>query len=217
MDELLAQRDSKMRRFCNYFVTLFNQKKINPFTQFIQQAKLKVVKTKVRERMDAYTNGEVIKEPEEPGKSDTEQKRQERKARREARRLKKQQQKLQIQGEEQSKFAPGGLHFKETIEQSKTPGPNLYQQRSNSQEELMLKMRNFSQQGSIHFGSKSQISSIVHMEEISDTPGYNRPERVEYKLQKKITSSKGVTSRSSKQVSMGKDSGKQLKGTEMHI
>ena len=35
VEELLQHRDSKMRRFCNYFVTLFNQKKINPFTQFI--------------------------------------------------------------------------------------------------------------------------------------------------------------------------------------
>jgi len=43
-EELLYQRDSKMRRFCNYFVTLFNQKKINPFTQFVGQAKLKEVK-----------------------------------------------------------------------------------------------------------------------------------------------------------------------------
>jgi hypothetical protein len=34
-EEFLPHRDSKMRRFCNYFVTLFNQKKINPFSQFI--------------------------------------------------------------------------------------------------------------------------------------------------------------------------------------
>lgn len=32
VEEMLLQRDSKMRRFSNYFVTLFNQKKINPFT-----------------------------------------------------------------------------------------------------------------------------------------------------------------------------------------
>ena len=32
MEELLLNRDSKMRRFCNYFLTLFNQKKLNPFT-----------------------------------------------------------------------------------------------------------------------------------------------------------------------------------------
>ena len=58
-------RDSKMRRFCNYFVTLFNQKKINPFTQFIQQDKLKLVKANVREKMDAFTNGE-LKPSDEP-------------------------------------------------------------------------------------------------------------------------------------------------------
>ena len=58
VEEMLLQRDSKMRRFSNYFVTLFNQKKINPFTQFIPQAKLKIVKQKVREKMDQYTNGE---------------------------------------------------------------------------------------------------------------------------------------------------------------
>ena len=59
VEELLQHRDSKMRRFCNYFVTLFNQKKINPFTQFIQQAKLKSVKATVREKMDLFTNGEL--------------------------------------------------------------------------------------------------------------------------------------------------------------
>lgn len=32
LEELLPNRDSKMRRFCNYFLTLFNQKKLNPFT-----------------------------------------------------------------------------------------------------------------------------------------------------------------------------------------
>ena len=59
VEELLLHRDSKMRRFCNYFVTLFNQKKINPFTQFIQQTKLKEVKARVRDKMDMFTNGEL--------------------------------------------------------------------------------------------------------------------------------------------------------------
>ena len=54
-----------MRRFCNYFVTLFNQKKINPFTQFIQQTKLKEVKARVREKMDMFTSGE-LKPSDEP-------------------------------------------------------------------------------------------------------------------------------------------------------
>lgn len=35
LEELMASRDSKMRRFCNYFLTLFNQKKLYPFTQFV--------------------------------------------------------------------------------------------------------------------------------------------------------------------------------------
>jgi hypothetical protein len=30
-EESLYHRESKMRRFCNYFVTLFHQKKLNPF------------------------------------------------------------------------------------------------------------------------------------------------------------------------------------------
>lgn len=40
-------RDSKMRRFCNYFVTLYNQKKICPFTQFVSQQDLDELKSKV--------------------------------------------------------------------------------------------------------------------------------------------------------------------------
>ena len=59
VEELMLHRDSKMRRFCNYFVTLFNQKKINPFTQFIPQPKLKAVKACVRDKMDLFTNGEL--------------------------------------------------------------------------------------------------------------------------------------------------------------
>ena len=47
-------RDSKMRRFCNYFLTLFNQKKLNPFTQFINTATLKRVKFKVRQKMKYF-------------------------------------------------------------------------------------------------------------------------------------------------------------------
>lgn len=31
LEEALYHRESKMRRFCNYFTTLFNQKKLNPF------------------------------------------------------------------------------------------------------------------------------------------------------------------------------------------
>ena len=46
-EELVYHRDSKMRRFCNYFVTLFNQKKIVPFSEFISSAELDELKNKV--------------------------------------------------------------------------------------------------------------------------------------------------------------------------
>ncbi len=41
LEESLYHRESKMRRFCNYFVTLFNQKKLNPFSQFVNGPQLK--------------------------------------------------------------------------------------------------------------------------------------------------------------------------------
>ena len=66
VEELMIYRDSKMRRFCNYFVTLFNQKKINPFTQFIAQEKLKAVKATVRENMDKFTSGELKPQDDPP-------------------------------------------------------------------------------------------------------------------------------------------------------
>ena len=50
----MLNRDSKMRRFCNYFVTLFNQKKLNPFTQFIDQELLTALKNKVKLRMENF-------------------------------------------------------------------------------------------------------------------------------------------------------------------
>lgn len=46
-EELVFHRDSKMRRFCNYFVTLYNQRKICPFTQFVSQTDLDSLKDKV--------------------------------------------------------------------------------------------------------------------------------------------------------------------------
>ena len=58
MEELLPNRDSKMRRFCNYFLTLFNQKKLNPFTQFIQTNTLKKVKAAVRVKMQYFQQNE---------------------------------------------------------------------------------------------------------------------------------------------------------------
>ena len=44
LEDSLYHRESKMRRFCNYFVTLFNQKKLNPFTQFVNGQTLKAIK-----------------------------------------------------------------------------------------------------------------------------------------------------------------------------
>lgn len=46
-----------MRRFCNYFLTLFNQKKLNPFTQFVNTVTLKKVKYNVRLKMQYFTKG----------------------------------------------------------------------------------------------------------------------------------------------------------------
>jgi hypothetical protein len=49
-----------MRRFCNYFVTLFNQEKIIPFGQFINATLLNEVKQRVKIQMNNYAqNGEV--------------------------------------------------------------------------------------------------------------------------------------------------------------
>jgi hypothetical protein len=57
LEDLMPNRDSKMRRFCNYFLTLFNQKKLNPFTQFVNSTTLKIVKHNVRIKMQYFTKG----------------------------------------------------------------------------------------------------------------------------------------------------------------
>ena len=64
--EQIQYRDSKMRRFCNYFVTLYNQKKLNPFTHFLEHESLKQVKALVRDKMELYTNGNIrfVEEPQ---------------------------------------------------------------------------------------------------------------------------------------------------------
>jgi hypothetical protein len=41
-----------MRRFCNYFVTLHNQKKLCPFTQFVKLEVLNEIKQKVQMGID---------------------------------------------------------------------------------------------------------------------------------------------------------------------
>lgn len=55
LEDSLFHRESKMRRFCNYFVTLFHQKKLNPFSQFVSGQTLKEIKQKVRDKMNYYT------------------------------------------------------------------------------------------------------------------------------------------------------------------
>ena len=57
LEDLMPNRDSKMRRFCNYFLTLFNQRKLNPFTQFVHSQTLKKVKLNVRLKMQYFTKG----------------------------------------------------------------------------------------------------------------------------------------------------------------
>lgn len=54
-----------MRRFCNYFVTLFHQKKLNPFSQFVNGSTLKLIKQKVRDKMNMYTEDPVGNEGNE--------------------------------------------------------------------------------------------------------------------------------------------------------
>ena len=53
-NENVQIRESKMRRFCNYFLTLFNVRKLNPFVQFIKPLQVKELKEKVMIEMDAY-------------------------------------------------------------------------------------------------------------------------------------------------------------------
>lgn len=48
LEDCAASRASKMRRFCNYFVTLYHIDRINPFSQFMANNKLKELKDKVR-------------------------------------------------------------------------------------------------------------------------------------------------------------------------
>ncbi|CDW87904.1 UNKNOWN [Stylonychia lemnae] len=58
LEDSLFHRESKMRRFCNYFVTLFHQKKLNPFSQFVNGQTLKLIKQRVRDKMNQFTEDE---------------------------------------------------------------------------------------------------------------------------------------------------------------
>jgi hypothetical protein len=41
-------RDLKTRRFANYFLTLFDMRYIDPFTQFVKKAQVTELKTEVK-------------------------------------------------------------------------------------------------------------------------------------------------------------------------
>ena len=45
-----------MRRFCNYFMTIFNVRKLNPFVQFIKPSEYKELKVKVLKEMEVAFN-----------------------------------------------------------------------------------------------------------------------------------------------------------------
>ena len=45
-------RDLKSRRFSNYFLTLYDMKYIDPFTQFIKKITVKELKQKVKDRLE---------------------------------------------------------------------------------------------------------------------------------------------------------------------
>ena len=51
-DDRVPIRESKMRRFCNYFMTIFNVRKLNPFVQFIKPNEYKELKVKVLREME---------------------------------------------------------------------------------------------------------------------------------------------------------------------
>jgi len=54
IEDSFYTRENKMRRFANYFVTLFNMHSIPPFSQFIENSALKDLKDKVRQTMDEF-------------------------------------------------------------------------------------------------------------------------------------------------------------------
>jgi len=57
-EDSLQIRESKMRRFCNYFLTLFNIRRLTPFVQFIKPDEIKALKLTVRSRIDIFFSDE---------------------------------------------------------------------------------------------------------------------------------------------------------------
>jgi hypothetical protein len=44
-------RESKMRRFCNYWMIIFNVRSLKPFSQFIKAEEYKALKLKITARV----------------------------------------------------------------------------------------------------------------------------------------------------------------------
>jgi len=60
---LISKRDSQMRRFCNYFVNLYNQKVINPFLPFLNINDLEEIKNNLRAvNSDCHSKNESNKQ-----------------------------------------------------------------------------------------------------------------------------------------------------------
>lgn len=55
-DDRVQLRESKMRRFCNYFMTIFNVKKLNPFVQFVKASEYHTLKLRILNQMEYAFN-----------------------------------------------------------------------------------------------------------------------------------------------------------------
>lgn len=47
-------RDAKMRRFCNYIITLFDIEHLEPFLQFMKQEEVEDIKTQIITRCNNF-------------------------------------------------------------------------------------------------------------------------------------------------------------------
>ena len=55
--DYLVIRESKMRRFCNFWLILFNMQTIRPFSQFIKAEEYKQLKLRVTARVNELLKG----------------------------------------------------------------------------------------------------------------------------------------------------------------
>ena len=53
-------RESKMRRFCNYWMILFNVRSLKPFTQFIKVEEFKELKLVITAQVNELLKGTEI-------------------------------------------------------------------------------------------------------------------------------------------------------------